>query len=162
MPGDELGGGAGVQDHHRAGADQSGGLTADGVLLGSELQVPLVNGQLSRAGQRDSAIGAGDVPVLVQPTEVASHRGEGDVEPLGDLFHAQCTGFDCLEELQNLLSPLRAADIAATCDQFIVGAFVHGGGSGALPVVLCSSSLTVTDATCAMCASQPYMRKSII
>ena len=74
------------------------------------------------------------MPVLVQPTEVASHRGEGDVEPLGDLFHAQCTGFDCLEELQNLLSPLRAADIAAACDQFIVGAFVHGGGSGALPV----------------------------
>ena len=117
--------------------------------------MPLVDRQLGRAGQRDAAVGAGDVPVLVQPTEVASHRGEGDVEPLGDLLHAQCAGFDCLEELQNLLSPLRAADIAATCDQFIVGAFVHGGGSGALHVASLIVLLTVTEATCAMCASQP-------
>ena len=89
MPCDELGCGAGVEDHDCAVVDQFGRLTANGVLLCGELQMSLVDRQLGRAGQRDTAVGAGDVPVLVQSTEVASHRGERDAESLGDLLHAQ-------------------------------------------------------------------------
>ena len=92
--------------------------------------MPLVDRQLGRAGQRDTAVGAGDVPVLVQPTEVASHRGERHAEPLGDLLHAQRAGFDRLQELQDLLAPLRTADIPATRDQFIVGGLAAAGGPG--------------------------------
>ena len=89
VPRDELGGGAGVQDHDRAVCDQFGRVTADGVLLCGELQVALVDRQLGRAGQGDAAVGAGDVPVLVQSAQVASHRGERDAESFGDLLHAQ-------------------------------------------------------------------------
>ena len=89
VPGDELGGGAGIEDHDRAVLDQFGGPAADGVLLRGELQMPLVDRQLGRAGQRDTAVGAGDVPVLVQSAEVAAHRGERDAESFGDLLHAQ-------------------------------------------------------------------------
>jgi len=59
-------------------------LSADGILLCGELQMPLVDRQLGRACQRHTAVGAGDVPVLMQSTEVASHGGERDAESLGD------------------------------------------------------------------------------
>ena len=66
--------------------------------------------------------GAGDVSVLVQPTEVASDGGERDSELFGDLLHAERAGFDRPQEPQDLLTPPRAADIPTARDQFIVEA----------------------------------------
>jgi len=56
---------------------------------GGELQMPLVDRQLAGPVRADTRVGAGDVPVLMQSTEVASHGGERDAESLGDFLHAQ-------------------------------------------------------------------------
>ena len=135
MPGDELGGGAGINDHHRAVLDEFGGPATDRVLLLGELQVPLVDRQLRRTGQRDSAVGAGDVPALAQPAQVPAHRGERHPEPFGDLLDTQRAGLHRLQQLQDLLPAPRAAHIPAPRHQIGRGsvrvfraAAVHLGG----------------------------------
>ena len=90
----------------------------------------LVDRQFGRAGQGDAAVGAGDVAVLVQSAQVASHRGERDAESFGDLLHAQRTGFDGLQEPQNLLAPARAADVPAARDQSSSAASSAAEGPG--------------------------------
>ena len=129
VPGDELGGGAGINDHHRAVLDEFGGPATDRVLLLGELQVPLVDRQLRRTGQRDAAVGAGDVPALAQPAQVTAHRGERHPEPFGDLLDTQRAGLHCLQQLQDLLPAPRAAHIPAPRHQIGRG-FVHGLRAG--------------------------------
>ncbi len=115
--------GAGIQDHDRTVAHQFGRAPTDGVLLGGELQVPLVDRLLCRAGQCHTAIGSGDVAVLMSSdSDPASDRGEGDSETFGDLLHAERTGLDCLKELEDLLAAPCPADVAAPGDEFVVGA----------------------------------------